>query len=222
MGSIAIITQAVLAPDSKNAVSTSGVDIYRYFTIDGNIFIILASIVALIFLLLRKSSKIVYLVHLMSAVSGLLIFVTVVIVLLPYFGPAILRGYKMIVLHVTNPIFTIITFLFFYNVGISKRIAILGLLPMAVYGFFALLFCFTKVWVGRLIPYPFLEVYKNPWWESLLYIVGMFGGCILFSILFSILSRELYIFNLNRIGLIISLSVIFVVIIGITILLIII
>lgn len=219
MGSIAIISQAFLSPGSNNAVSVSGVNIFRYFTIDGNIFIILASIVISIFLILKKESKISYLLHLMAAVSALLIFITVVIVLLPYFGSMLLHGYKMIVLHATNPMLCVISFLFFYKDKISKKMAILGILPMAVYGFFAMLFCFTKVWSGSLIPYPFLEVYDNPWYESLLYIVGMFGGSILTSILLSIISRKLYIVNMNKKGLIITGSILFLVIIGMILLL---
>ena len=219
MGSIAIISQAILPPDTKNAVSTSGVNIFRYFTIDGNIFIIASSIVVLLSILLNKESKIVYLLHLMAAVSALLIFFTVVIVLLPYFGPLLLHGYKMIVLHATNPIICIISFLFFYKTKISKKMALLGILPMAVYGFFALLFCLTKVWTGALIPYPFLKVYENPWWESILYVIFMFGGCMVVSIVLSIVSRRLYIMDFGKNGLIISLISVLVLIIGVVLLL---
>lgn len=198
MGGIAIIVQATAS--TQSVLSESGVSIFRFFTIDGNIFIVLSSIFILIYFIYasiynKDIPNYVYILHLMNVVSSVLIFLTVMVVLVPYYGTVILKGYIMLVLHVTNPILVILSFLFLYNNKISKKLSILGIIPMAVYGITAIILVVTKVWTGNLIPYPFLRLYENPWWQSFLYITSMFGGCIGVSILFSIITPKLYLSN---------------------------
>ena len=225
MGSITIFMQAFFSPDRNNRVSTSGVDIFRFFTIDGNIFIVFSSIVVIGYIITSffkeiKNYKVAYVIELMGVVSALLIFLTVVFILLPAYGTSLLKGYKMIVLHATNPILCCIAFLLFNEENISKRLSLLGIVPMSLYGVVALTLCFTKVWTGYLIPYPFLRVYQNPWWETLLYLFIMYGGSIGLSILLSVLSPKLCLINKSNTGIIIIFSITFMVIIGLTLLLI--
>lgn len=222
MGSIAIILQAISS--SQSILSEGGLAIFRYFTIDGNIFVCVASIVIISYLIYAYIKKkdipnYIYILHLMSAVSSLLIFLTVMVVLLPYYGSILLAGYIMIVLHATNPIIVLLSFLFLYNNKIKKRLAILGIMPMAVYGIIAIILVACKVWTGRLIPYPFLELYDNPWWQSVLYITFMFGGSALAGLLLSFASSKLYILNYGKLGTIIIGVVIFAILLGLLLLL---
>lgn len=225
MGSIAIFMQIFLSPDRRNRVSTSGADVFRFFTIDGNIFIIISSIIVIAYIIISffkeiKNDKFLYVIQLMGAVSALLIFLTVVFLLLPSYGTSLLKGYKMIILHATNPILCCMTFLLFNETKISKKMSLLGILPMAIYGVIALILCFSKVWTGRLIPYPFLKVYQNPWWQTVLYIFIMFGGSMGIAVFFSLISPKLYLMDKSNTGIIIIFSITFMVIIGLTLLLI--
>lgn len=222
MGSIAIVLQAISS--SQSPLSEAGLAIFRYFTIDGNIFVVISSIVILsnlIYAYIKKKDipNYIYILHLMSAVSSLLIFLTVMVVLLPYYGAILLRGYIMIVLHATNPIIVLLSFLFLYKNKISKKLSILGIVPMATYGIIALILVATKVWTGRLIPYPFLRLYDNPWWQSVLYITFMFGGSALAALLLSRVTNKLYILNYDKKGVIIITSIVFVILLGLLLLL---
>ena len=90
---------------------------------------------------------------------------------------------------------------------------------MATYGIIALILVATKVWNGRLIPYPFLRLYDNPWWQSVLYITFMFGGSALAALLLSMVTNKLYILNYDKKGVIIITSIVFVILLGLLLLL---
>jgi hypothetical protein len=187
LGAIAIGMQIFTKADENNQVSVNGLNVLRYFTNDGNIFILITSLITgiyFIYSIIKNKEGVprwIYLLNLMSASSGVLIFVTVVFILFPYFGPVLLQGYLMIILHAINPLLALVLFLLCTKGKIEKKISYLGMLPMAIYGIISLLLCITKVWTGDLIPYPFLRVYENPVWMSILYVVGMFSGTGLLS-----------------------------------------
>ena len=223
MGSVAIILQAISS--SQSPLSEGGFAIFRYFTIDGNIFICVSSIVIMSYLIYAYIKKkdipnYIYILHLMSAVSSLLIFLTVMVVLLPYYGSILLIGYIMIVLHATNPIIAVLSFLFLYKNKITNRLALLGIMPMAVYGIIAIILVASKVWTGNLIPYPFLKLYDNPWWQSVLYITSMFGGSALAGLLLAFASNKLYVLNYGKLGKTIIGAVVFAILLGLLLLLI--
>ena len=81
------------------------------------------------------------------------------------------------------------------------------MVPMALYGIPVLILILSKVWTDYLIPYPFLKVYDNPWWSSLLIISTMFLSCALVGILLSRLTKIFNLENANKKKLIISLTV---------------
>lgn len=179
LGMIAIFMQLITKDKSSNLVIVNGYNIFRFFTNDGNIFISIVSLISFIYLIYsliskKEYPKWLYLLNLMSAASGGLIFLTVVFVLVPFYGAMLLKGYIMIMLHAINPILSILLFIFYIKGYISKKESILGIIPMAIYGIIALALVISKVWVGNLIPYPFLRVYENPVWMSILYNIYVF------------------------------------------------
>lgn len=203
LGLIAVIMQFFIKQEG-NAVSTSGWHIFRFFTNDGNIFCMVVSLINVIYLsysLIHKKCGIpkwLYLLNLMSAVSGLLIFFTVLFVLFPFYGSILFVGYLMIVLHCLNPILVSISFLFTMHYDCKKYEGAFGMVPMAIYGIPILILIFAKVLKGDLIPYPFLRVYDNPWWITLLMIIGMFGGCALAGILLVSITKKTNIIDVNK------------------------
>lgn len=214
LGFIAIAMQFNVR-EAANQVSFGGWHIFRFFTNDGNLFCMVVSlinVICFILLLTHKREdfpKWLYILNLMSAVNGLLIFFTVLFILWPTMGPLLFVGYLMIVLHVVNPILVTISFLFTMHKDISIKEGIYGMVPMVLYGVPVLILILTKVWTGNLIPYPFLHVYENPWWMSTLIIGLMFLNCALAGIALSRLTKKLYILDTNKKKCLISFGFVF-------------
>lgn len=197
LGSIAILTQ-IFATNSNGALSVSGFRVFKYFTNDGNILtIIVSSIIVVMNILELKKNEYTkpiwaYYLQLASAVSGMIIFLVVMFMLLPVFGVGIILGYRMMVLHIINPLLAVATLILFgeKNKKISLKECIFGSAPVLVYGSIALILCITRVWEGDAIPYPFLRVYEQPWWASILYVCGIWGGSFGLGVAFNYLNTK--------------------------------
>ncbi|MCB9498706.1 MAG: hypothetical protein H6687_02320 [Bacillales bacterium] len=187
LGSIALIS----AIDSA--------DSFRMFTNDGNIYTVIVSVIFVVtnvILLINKKENLPRFIHVLrlsSAVTEAVIFLVVVIILLPSSGLFLLQGFSMLVLHVIVPILSVLSFLLFENYPKKAQLTgtILGSLPVVLYGVIAITLVILKVWTGFQIPYPFLMVYSNPVWLTILYIVGIFGGTFGLSFLLSFLNRKI-------------------------------
>jgi len=184
MGSIAVSTK-IFDNSSAYGVAYGGLDTFRFFTNDGNIFCIIAALVMIYFNIrfIRSNTyeipKVVYLLKLSSAITGLIIFLVVIAILGPSMGYAmLLSGFYMVVVHILNPILCTLGFAIFeaHPMELNKKELSIGILPAALYGVITLLLVLTKVWVGNDIPYPFLRVYDNPVWVSIFYFIAILGG----------------------------------------------
>jgi len=142
LGSIAIITQFFVT-ETYNAVDTGGINIFRFFTNDGNIICILVSYISLFFLLRKLFNKdkplpkFIYQLKLISAVTGAIIFLVVFLILGPLMGglQMMISGFRMSVLHVVNPILCVLSFLVLEENENkkSKRHALIGASAVYVY-----------------------------------------------------------------------------------------
>lgn len=99
-------------------------------------------------------------------------FLVAVFVLGRTFGYSwILFHGQMLYTHTICPILSFILFVFFEKEPPLKKEAILQtLLPTALYGMVVIPLNILKVMVG---PYPFLRVYEQPWYVSILWFVGI-------------------------------------------------
>lgn len=199
-GIIAIILQFVGTNPDESDVSSHGIDTFRFFTNDGNMFIILVAIIYIVIDILLLTNKITktkpifYILKLASTTSAVIIFGIVMVLLLPMMGPSIISGYIMIILHIVNPILCTISFAFFEDnsVKLNFKKAILGDSPVLIYGAIVMVLCFTKTWTDNEIPYPFLHVYDNAPWLTIIYLIGILGGSIGISILSNYLNNKYY------------------------------
>lgn len=212
-GLVAILLQIFNKDENIN-----GIEIFKFFTNDSNIFAIIVSLITSIYLIYSlknnkdSDSKVIYILNLMSAVSLIIVFFVVVFVLIPSNVIGV-KGYSLLMEHGLIPLIVVLNFLFCYSNKISKKLSIIGIIPLMVYAVFSLTFCITKVWIDSQIPYPFLNVYNNPIWMSILYTIGIVGGSTLISIGISRLSYKLYLGNLIGKGLKRSIIVVSIVII---------
>lgn len=200
LGLTAVLTQVFTSRAATNGVDLSGTDAFRFFTNDGNIFCSFVSVITVVAnvvcLIKHKDGKLpdwLYLLRLGSAVTGMVIFLVVVAILTPTMGAGLLSGFSMIILHAVDPILIVASFLLLDRrsgkVNVLK--AVWGIVPVGIYGVIAIILCVAKVWTGNLIPYPFLDVYNNPWWASALYAVGMTAGAYGLTVLFNYLNGKI-------------------------------
>lgn len=177
--------------------------LFRFFTIDGNLFSFICSIILSIkqYKILKISetenvrelifSPINYILSLMSACTDLIIFIVVILILIPLAGSegiGLINTYNASSFHITIPILLNLKFifldakardLFFYE-------KIFGGVPMFTYGIIMLILCLCKVFTGYgeegdgNIPYPFLDIYHQNAFLSL--ICALFIFCFGFGI----------------------------------------
>ena len=210
LGSIAIAIQ-FKTTSTNNSVSMGGWHVFRFFMNDGNIFCMVVSLITMchiIYSLVKGDDvlpKWIYILNLMSAVSGLLIFFTVLFVLWPTLGPRLFVGYLMVVLHVVNPILVSTSFLFTMHKDTKIKEGLYGMVPMLVYGVPVLSLIISKVWTGNLIPYPFLKVYDNPWWGTMLMMIGMLAFCSILGIILTRLTKRTHLLEASKKKLLITL-----------------
>ena len=166
--------------------------LFRFFTIDGNSFSCICSIILSIkqFKILKISetenvreliySPLNYILSLMTACTDLIIFIVVLFILIPLAGSeglGLIDTYNASSFHITIPILLNLKFifldakerdLFFYE-------KMFGGIPTITYGFIMFILCLCKVFTGYgevgdgNIPYPFLDVYHQNVFLSLMY-----------------------------------------------------
>ena len=207
-----IINNIVRINNDPNNIYGNVWGLFRYFTIDGNLLSCIFNIIILVkqikALRLPKGGNIrdkivstfLYIISLISACNEIIIFIVVVIVFLPIANKSIIIGlvgtFGGAVLHIIIPLSIVFRFLFLdirqRNLKIYERFA--GGLPMIVYGVIMYILCVAKVFTsfdkkqgdGR-IPYPFFDVYHQPWYFcffiALFILVFGFGISVLFDYL---------------------------------------
>ena len=122
----------------------------------------------------------------------------------------------MIVLHVLNPVLVSLSFIVTMHHDVKKIEGLLGMVPMALYGIPVLTLIITKVWTKGLIPYPFLKIYDNPWWATILMLIGMFGGCALAGVFLSSITKNTNIIHVSKKKLLITCIIVGMVVLAIT------
>ena len=146
---------------------------FRAFTVDGNLFTTIVSVIAVIVNikeLVRKTesgSRTMFFLELASAVTEAVIFIVVMIGYLPIFtdNPKI-TPYHMFCLHVAIPVLAVLRFIFFEKpLGILKPSKLLiGAIPIGVYGIGVVTAIKLGILPVSLVPYSFLDFDSNFLW----------------------------------------------------------
>ena len=146
---------------------------FRAFTVDGNIFTTIVSVIAVVVNireLIKKTesgSRTMFFLELASAVTEAVIFIVVMIGYLPVFtdNPKI-TPYHMFCLHVAIPVLAVVRFIFFEKpLGILKPFKLLiGAIPIGVYGIGVVTAIKLGILPVSLVPYSFLDFDSNFLW----------------------------------------------------------
>ena len=157
--------------------------IFLYYTQDSNILLLIASILYVINYN-KEEKRIISLLKYGGTLSVIVTFIVVIFVL----GPTTDLTYKWLLLdsanlfyHTLCPIIALITFIFFDKVSIQGlKDNMYAMLFTIVYGIILVILNLIKVVDG---PYPFLHLYTNPVYISVIWFIVLLGGAFILSML---------------------------------------
>lgn len=168
----------------------SGISLVQFYTEDSNLFAFAASLLFCIYAFIelaggRKIPSWIITVRYMASSCVALTFVVVIFVLIPMSGfenaMAILTDGSMLYHHLLCPILAVVSFVFLEDKStIGKRQLWLSLMPTALYALPVVILNAAKVMYG---PYPFLHIYEQPVWMSIIWAAVIFGMAFLLSFL---------------------------------------
>lgn len=170
---------------------------FQYYTQDSNYFAMIVSILFLIWALRKKKDEPLpdWLLVLRYIATCLLsvTFLVIVFILCPPYG---WEGYRYALLsdakvfeHLLCPILSFVSLLLFEDTPKQAGAPFLAMIPTFLYAAVAVSLNFANVWHG---PYPFLYVYEQPWWQSVLYAIVIPLGALMvaFFLLFALKKRK--------------------------------
>ena len=185
---LAVVALGLVA-DSMD-IAKGGETPLRFYTEDSNLLAQLACIIMAAYVIRRlvKGAEVprwACILKYMAACCLTVTFLAVIFVLSPQFGP---RGYylmlltdTMLYMHLLCPVLCVASFLLLDPMPeITKRDALLALAPTVIYAVVSAVLNILRVMVG---PYPFLHVYEQPVWASVLWFIAIPGGAYLIALL---------------------------------------
>jgi hypothetical protein len=167
---------------------------FQYYTQLSNLFLWITSILNIIFcirILRKKAKAIPHFVSLLSYMSICTTTVTLIVVLFVLSWMVgdlwwILTSGAMLYTHTLCPILAIVMFRLFAPEKLGKKSAVYALAPTIAYAIIGIAMNTTHTWEG---PYPFLQVYNQPLWASVAWIIGILGGAFLIALVLLLPTR---------------------------------
>lgn len=177
--SAAILVMEITA--MVNGFLRDGVGMFRYYTQDSNLLLLLAVVPWIVFTLryLRDGIAVpswVRTAKYIATCTAAVTFTVVVAVLAPAADNylSLLLGGDMLFTHTLCPLLAVVSLLLFEGEPPLQQIHTwMALIPTAVYAALALVMNVLKLWDG---PYPFLRIYEQPLWLSGVWCVVILGG----------------------------------------------
>ena len=168
------------------------VGIVYFYTRLSNLLALIAGIFVLIVIIKNKSGELPKWLSMLRYIATIMLFVTFLISIF-VLTPAVGSFYKMMIEnqlkfhHLLCPLISIISFIFFEKGGVlTTKDNVLALIPTLVYGIVMLILNGARVVDG---PYPFLRVYNQPVWATILWFVGIFLGAFLLGLVLRLLRK---------------------------------
>lgn len=169
-------------------IKESGLSFIQYYTNDSNLLSMIISFILSVYIirLLKTNKEIPFIVKLIKYFSVCCLTVTflvVVFVLCPMYGiesyKFMLFGGTMLFHHFLCPVFAIISFLLFEdNKEFKFKHSLYALIPTIIYALVSMILNILKVMDG---PYPFLMVYNQPVYMSIIWFIVINGAAYLIA-----------------------------------------
>lgn len=162
-------------------IKSHDLELFQYYTDNSNIFALIVCVIFLVFniICLFKKGYVIpkwVIILKFSAVCCLLVtFFITVFVLSPLGG---IEGFMHLMFynamfyhHLICPILAFVSFVFFErNFNLTFKSTFFALIPTLIYGLIMLTLNIVKIIEG---PYPFLYVYFQPWWATVLWMIAI-------------------------------------------------
>ena len=150
---------------------------FDFYTVDSNLLALLAAAIFVYFTLKGKELPHWAEIIKLSAVVGLLITFLVCVFVLSFYYPggllSLMFEENMLYMHTLCPILALVSFVFFERNKLSNKDIPKAMIFTLTYAGIMLFLNILKVEEG---PYPFLMVYRQPIWASILWCIGILGG----------------------------------------------
>jgi hypothetical protein len=148
----------------------------QYYTEDSNLLALISSLIFLIYLLFNKKiPRWLEIFKYVSTTCLMLTFLVVIFILSPMhnfnYDYMLFTG-TLLYHHLLCPTFSFITLIFFDNINVYKKDYLYSVLATSVYAVVLIILNIFKVLEG---PYPFLYVYKQPIYISILWFIIIFS-----------------------------------------------
>ena len=179
------------------AIAFNGFAIMGYYTQESNFVLLVATAIYLYFRIFKGEIP-KWVLKLKYVATGLVsvTFVVVVLVLIPMVMPYgawasiyMIFGGANLVHHLTCPILSVITFLLFEKEYVpGKADNFIAMLPTLLYAIVTTSLNVAKVIRG---PYPFLYVYEQPVWMSVMWFIVIPGGGYLLALILRVWKKAL-------------------------------
>ncbi len=163
--------------------SHCGIKTFQYYTVLSNLFGAVACLLVAGFQIAGKVPSWAYYVQYAASVCLTVTFLVVLFVLAPGAGE---HGYKTMLLkedmlyhHLLCPILILVSVILFERPELPVHCAFYAMLPTFVYGTVTLILNILRKLDG---PYPFLHVYEQPVYMSVIWFIAIIGGSYLLAL----------------------------------------
>ncbi len=159
----------------------------RYYTEDSNILSLISSLFYIFYYCRGEIPRYVRSMRLISVCMLSLTLIVVLLMLGPMYGYRFVFYGSQLYLHLICPLLSIAILLFLERNTLEEKDAVCALYPTLLYGMIVIPLNILKIMDG---PYPFLRVYHQPVYMSVLWIVILIGGSYLYAKLMVKLNRS--------------------------------
>ena len=171
------------------SIKSHGLSMFKYYTQDSNLLALAVCSVYLVYTALLIKNKIyeipkwLKLLKYMATCCLAVTLIVVIFILAPMTGEGglkvLLFSGSMLYYHLICPVAAIITFLFFEEgLNLNRKTVFQAMIPTLIYAAIFLTLNIMKVLEG---PYPFLYVYKQPLYMSVIWFAVILGGAYLIA-----------------------------------------
>lgn len=164
----------------------------KYYTECSNIMMLITSIILTYYLLKKKTiPKWLNILTHMSVLGLTVTFLVVILILSPMYNfnyRLLLFSGGMLYFHTLCPIISILTYLFSSKIHINKKDIKYTMIFTILYSIIIILLNIFRILEG---PYPFLMVYKQPIYMSIIWIILLEGGTYLLSMALYIIKKRI-------------------------------
>lgn len=178
------------------SINSSGLAMFQYYTQDSNYFALIAStlFVATAATSLKEGTAIpswVKRLRYMATCCLTLTFLVVLFVLIPMMGfntaYYMLFSGSMLYHHFLCPVIAIVSLVFFEeSIPLTRKNLLIAMIPTAFYAVVIIILNVAHVLVG---PYPFLHVYEQPVYMSIIWTIVILGMALLIAWLLALSTK---------------------------------